>query len=131
MNAYIEHANLSVGDLDEAVRFLQTAVPAFRIRGRGASNGEKWIHVGTDSSDVALYEDPGRTRVEPRKLNHLGFVVESVAGVRARLAEAGYREGPESAASPHRKRLYFFDGDGLEWEFVEYMSGDPAERNAY
>ncbi len=31
----------------------------------------------------------------------------------------------------HRTRIYFLDGTGTEWEFVEYLSEDPAERNDY
>ena len=27
--------------------------------------------------------------------------------------------------------IYFFDDDGNEFEFVEYLSADPEERNDY
>ncbi len=27
--------------------------------------------------------------------------------------------------------IYFLDAEDLEWEFVEYLSDDPKERNDY
>jgi hypothetical protein len=32
---------------------------------------------------------------------------------------------------PHRLRAYFYDEDGIEWEFIEYLSNNPSERNDY
>ncbi len=32
---------------------------------------------------------------------------------------------------PHRTRVYFNDPEGNDWEFVEYHSQDPSERNDY
>jgi hypothetical protein len=32
---------------------------------------------------------------------------------------------------PHRQRVYFLDPEGNDWEFVQYFSADPAERNDY
>jgi len=64
-------------------------------------------------------------------LNHLGFVVDDADALAARLQAAGFREGFITPAHAHRKRRYFFDADGLEWEFVEYLSDDPAEYNGY
>lgn len=131
MTGYIEHANMYVGNLDEAVRFLQAALPEFEVRGSGVHNGEKWLHVGTGASYLALYEDAAGPRARARKLNHIGFVVDDVRSTRHRLLGAGYREGFRADPHPYRRRLYFIDGDGLEWEFVEYLSDDPDERNAY
>lgn len=28
-------------------------------------------------------------------------------------------------------RVYFYDPEGNDWEFVQYFSDDPAERNNY
>jgi len=30
-----------------------------------------------------------------------------------------------------RKRLYFYDPEGRDWEFVEYLSKNVEERNDY
>ena len=136
---YLEHSNITVTDLDEAVRFLKTAFPDFRIRGRGRTktpgNERDWLHIGTETTYLALegatasasghqtYRNPG--------LNHLGFVVEDLDSVVERLTSAGYEEHMRDFSHPHRKRTYFYDSDGNEYEFVQYLSENPAERNQY
>jgi hypothetical protein len=32
---------------------------------------------------------------------------------------------------PYRKCVYFYDPEGNVWEFVQYLSQDPAERSDY
>ena len=134
-NAFLEHANMTVSDLDEAVRFITTAFPHFRVRGRGESNGRPWLHVGTDTTYVAFSESsdapPERTPYDQLGFNHLGFVVEDTQSIFEALSAAGYREGIQAVPHPHRRRLYFYDRDGNEWEFVEYQSDVAAERNDY
>lgn len=138
MSIRLDHANLAVRDLDAAARFLTTAFPEFRVRGGGPGwGGSRWRHVGTDSVYVALYS----TTATPAErwvpyggrpgLNHLGFEVDDVGALRERLAAAGYRETTVPNQHPHRKRVYFEDADGNDWEFVEYLSADPALRNDY
>ena len=138
MAARLDHANLTVRDLGEAIRFLRAAFPDFRVRGGGPDwTGSRWVHVGNDDSYVALHE----ARHEPAEpwvpysgrpgVNHLGFEVEDAEGVRARLRAAGYVDSTVPNAHPHRKRVYFQDAEGNDWEFVEYLSRDPAERNDY
>ena len=42
MAVRLEHANLCVRDLEEMIRFLQTAFPEFRLRGEGTgTNGTR------------------------------------------------------------------------------------------
>jgi catechol 2,3-dioxygenase-like lactoylglutathione lyase family enzyme len=126
----LEHANLNVRSIDDAVRFLTTAFPEIRVRGEGVSNGRRWTHVGTEDNYVALNET-GDSVPEGGTLNHLGHVVENVDSLAARMKAAGYREGFVAPPHPHRVRRYFHDADGNEWEFVEYLSKDPALRNDY
>jgi catechol 2,3-dioxygenase-like lactoylglutathione lyase family enzyme len=64
-------------------------------------------------------------------VNHLAYEVDDVESLRVRLKAAGYRESTPSNTHPHRKRVYFFDHAGNDWEFVQYFSQDPAERNDY
>lgn len=130
MTAILEHANLTVTSIDDTVRFLTTAFPDFKIRGRGILNGNPWLHIGTDVTYIALNESP-EARAPGGPLNHLGFVVDDAEAVVQRLQQAGYEEGLKVAAHRHRTRKYFLDRDGIEWEFVEYHSDDPAERNDY
>jgi catechol 2,3-dioxygenase-like lactoylglutathione lyase family enzyme len=122
--------------MDRTVRFLQAALPEVRIRGRGVGLHGPWLHIGTDESYLALEEasqDQGgsRARYADPGVNHLGFVVEDADGVRKRLRDEGYREGFEAPDHPFRQRVYFFDDDDNEFEFVQYRSTDPAERNDY
>jgi catechol 2,3-dioxygenase-like lactoylglutathione lyase family enzyme len=127
---HLEHTNLSVGSIDAMLKFLTTAFPECRLRGRGEQNDIPWAHVGTDDSYVALTE-VGRPAPEVGDLNHLGYVVYDVDAVAQRLTAAGFREGFQSPPHPYRKRRYFYDSDDREWEFVEYLSDDPAQRNDY
>ncbi len=51
--------------------------------------------------------------------------------LRERLRTAGYQDSTVPNGHPHRQRVYFHDPEGNDWEFVEYRSEDPAERNDY
>jgi catechol 2,3-dioxygenase-like lactoylglutathione lyase family enzyme len=138
MTVRLEHANLCVRDVDAMIRFLQTAFPQFRVRGEGVSKeGVRWVHVGTDETYIAL----SQSRAEPAQpwtpyeglpgVNHLAYEVDDVEALRHRMASAGYTDSTPPNAHPHRKRLYFYDPEGNDWEFVQYMSQNPAERNDY
>lgn len=133
MTAQLEHANLTVSSFDKAVRFLTTALPEFRVRGEGGSiaDDNRWLHVGTDDSYIALYEPADAPRSSSGSVNHLGFVVDDADALHQRLTDAGYREAYVAPPHPYRKRVYFLDDDGGEWEFVEYLSDDPRQRNDY
>jgi catechol 2,3-dioxygenase-like lactoylglutathione lyase family enzyme len=138
MSIRLEHANLSVRDVEGTIRFLTCACPELRLRGRGPDcAGLRWAHLGTDESYLSLLEATGEA-AEPfvpytgrPGLNHLGFEVPDAAAVRARLLAAGYRETSVANAHPHRTRVYFADAEGNDWEFVEYHSRLPSERNDY
>jgi catechol 2,3-dioxygenase-like lactoylglutathione lyase family enzyme len=134
----LEHANLAVEDVDGMIRFLQTAFPDFRVRGQGRGwKGERWVHVGNDVTYVALHAAT-RDRAEPwvpyagrPGTNHLGYEVEDVEALRRRLADAGYPDSTVPNHHPHRRRVYFHDAEGNDWEFVEYSTDDPDRRNDY
>ena len=139
MVSYLEHVNITVIDVDEAIRFLQTAMPDWKVRADVSdeeSNCRRWVHLGTDTNYIAI-EDRGakgkglhEPYVDPG-LNHLGFVVPDVAAVSKRLIEAGFTEGMSSLDNPNRKRIYFYDADENEYEFVEYLKPDFASQNDY
>jgi catechol 2,3-dioxygenase-like lactoylglutathione lyase family enzyme len=134
----LEHANFNVRDIDAMIRFLQTAFPEFRIRFEGTdSNGQRWVHVGTEETYIAL--NPATEQTEDRStpyddipgVNHLGFEVEDADALRDRLKTAGYQESTPPNAHPFRKRVYFYDPDGNDWEFVQYLSDDLSQRHDY
>jgi len=138
MSIRMEHANLCVRDVDEMTRFLRTAFPEFRLRGAGDNLfGARWVHLGTDDTYLALVaslEEPAEPWVpysQKPGTNHLGYEVGDVEALRRRLLDAGYQESTVPNAHPHRKRVYFHDPEGNDWEFVEYTSDDPALRNDY
>ena len=63
--------------------------------------------------------------------NHLAYEVDDVESLSVRLKAAGYRESTPPNAHPYPKRVYFYDPEWNDWEFVQYFSQDPAERNDY
>lgn len=138
----MEHANVTVDSIDCAVKFLGAAFPQWSTRGAGYMHGDidlgDWVHFGNDDTYLALQQN----RVhEPRRdntyrhdgINHLGFVVEGLDELIARLDKAGYQPSDASDIDTHpfRSRVYFKDGNGFEWEFIEYRSDKAAERNDY
>ena len=135
MTVRLEHANLSVHDIDAIIRFLQAAFPEFRIRrDMTEPDGLRWVHLGTEDTYVALNQAKGPLGATQKgsPLNHLAYEVADVETVRTRLRKAGYQENTlVPNAHPYRKRLYFYDPEGNEWEFVQYLSGDAAKRNDY
>ena len=64
-------------------------------------------------------------------MNHLAWVVEDFDLVTERLEQKGYQKGIPVEAHPHRKRVYYYDAAGFEWELAEYLAETPEERNAY
>ena len=60
-------------------------------------------------------------------------VVDDIEALMSRLSAAGYEAADDSALDdhPHRRRVYYIDGNGLDWEFVEYRSEVDEERNDY
>jgi catechol 2,3-dioxygenase-like lactoylglutathione lyase family enzyme len=138
MSTRLEHANLVVRDVDAIIRFLTTALPDFEIRRDGRrEDGSGWIHVGTEHTYLALNvaeaepAEPWEPYSGRPGLNHLGYVVDDVDALRERMRAAGYWDSTVPNAHPHRKRVYFIDPEGNDWEFVEYLSDDPGERNDY
>ena len=138
MGFYMEHANVTVRSADEAMTFLKMVFLEFEIRGEGRSETKRWIHFGTDQTYIALEEmvSPTESDRKPYKddgINHIGWVVDDLEGIRDKAIAAGYRTGELrlEGDGPHRTRVYIFDSVGNEWEFVEYLSESPSERNVY
>ena len=138
MTVRLEHANLIVRDVDATNRFLRAAFPEFSVRFDGKdANGRRWVHIGTDDTYIALTQ----STVEPERrwtpyagipgVNHLAYEVDDVTALRERLQSAGYKDSTVLNTHPSRQRVYFYDPDGNDWEFIQYLSDDPAKRNDY
>ncbi|MFT6982345.1 MAG: catechol-2,3-dioxygenase [Crocinitomicaceae bacterium] len=134
-NVYLEHANITVNNLDNATLFFQTAFPDFKIRGGGNNQGRKWIHLGNDSTYLALNEStteiPNEKNYDKNGFNHIGFVVADVNTIAQRLLETGFKRDSPKEIEKFRIRDYFADADGNQYEFIEYLSGKIEERNSF
>ena len=137
--ARLEHVNLTVRDVEATTRFLLLALPEWQVRGGGELDwyGKtiRWQHVGNADFYLAL-QGGGEGQAAPWQshqlgVQHVGLVVPSVAAVVQRLAAAGHPLDHWGGASPARRSVYVMDPDGLQFEFVEYLSDDPALRHAY
>ena len=125
---FIEHVNITVSDPDRSARLLADLF-GWRTRWRGPSlHGGLSIHVGTDTSYIALYTGPDGQHATARypkgePLQHIGIQVDDLDAVEARVIAAGLVPFFHGDYEPGR-RFYFLDPDGIEFEVISY-----AERN--
>ena len=138
MKVQLEHANIQVKDVDAIIGFLSAAFPSFYVRhDSGRQDSERWVHFGDEDVYLSINQatEPAAEAWQPYSgkpgLNHLGFVVEDVNALRQRLLAAGYAETTVANDHPARKRIYFNDPEGNDWEFLQYFTEDPAQRNDY
>ncbi|WP_241836728.1 VOC family protein [Salinivibrio sp. IB574] len=140
MMTTIEHVNITVVDMDAALAFLAVAVPDFKIRQDAQSpKGYRWVHVGNEHCYFALQEPnpSSEPSIQPRSayksqgVNHIGLIIDDIDTIRERLLEKGYQPNGSMAHETHRKRMYFYDKAGFEWELVAYSSDKAEERYLY
>lgn len=139
MTAYLEHANITVPGIDAAIAFLKVVEPEITVRHDETPEGSyRWAHVGVGNCYIALQEPlVGSEATDNRRpykdygVNHLGWVVEDLDAVTRRLKENGYRKGIPGEEHPYRRRAYYYDSAGFEWEFVEYLTERLEERYSY
>jgi len=140
MATYLEHANITVPDIDAAISFLMVIDPTFKVRHDETPEGSyRWVHIGTEQHYIAL-EEPHLEATTPESaspayinygVNHLAWVDDDIDAVIKRLEERGYKKSIPVKPEPYRKRAYYYDSAGFEWEFVNYLSDKPEERNLY
>lgn len=136
--ATLEHVNLTVNDLERTLHFVQTALPDWRVRGQGRVDGPgqtcQWLHVGSSTEYLSLYSGgigPAPDwRSNETGVKHLGLVVSDLDAVVARLTEAGFPLDHWGASTAHRRSAYFVEPGSVQFEFMQYLSEDPALRNA-
>jgi catechol 2,3-dioxygenase-like lactoylglutathione lyase family enzyme len=139
MTTYLEHANITVPDIDAAIAFLKVIEPAMEVRHDETPEGKyRWAHIGIGDQYIALQEPHvGSQPTDSRRpykdygVNHIGWVVDDLDPVIRRLEEAGYRPGIPGEEHPYRRRVYYFDSLGFEWELVQYLSDRFEERFSY
>jgi len=135
----LEHSNLVVNVLEPTLHFILTAFPEWQVRARGQMPWKdglrNWLHVGDDNYYITL-NDNGNGIIRDLKsdecgLAHLGFEVDDLDQLVARLTKAGYPIDIVGRVHPFRKTVYFLDPPGTQFEFIQYLSGIPSERNMY
>ncbi len=125
---HLEHVNLTVVDLDRSIDFY-CRLFGFSVRWRGAGkDGKPAAHIGSKRFYLALFQATDRT-VELQKsydrvgLNHVGFVVDDIDAMKARLEELGTPCKSEQVYDPGH-HVYFFDPSGIEVELTQYATGE-------
>jgi catechol 2,3-dioxygenase-like lactoylglutathione lyase family enzyme len=122
---FLEHVNMTVSDLDRSIDFYSRLLGlSVRWRRDAGDDLPAAAHVGDERCYLAMFQAAGDTApakqdYEGVGLNHFGFVVDDLDGVRARLIDLGITPHFEPEYDPGR-RLYFLDPDGIEVEIVEY-----------
>ena len=119
----IEHANISVNDVQASTRFYRELF-GVDVRWEGITElGFRAVHLGDEKTYLSLFESSVKTRAPAdytaTGFNHLGFEVNDLDAFRARLGQMGVEIVREEEYDPGR-RLYFYDPDGIEVELVEY-----------
>ena len=118
----IEHANLTVSDPARSAALFRKLC-GWDERWRGASQlGGETIHVGSDTSYLALYTNGGATGgySKGQPLNHVGLQVDDLEAAEKVVIEAGLEPFSHGQYDPGPRSFYFFDWDGIEFEVVSY-----------
>lgn len=135
----IEHVNITVPDIDAAVDFLKIVAPDFEIRkDEKPLNDIRWMHIGNQDFYFALQESHiGSTPKKANQtyinfgFNHIGLVIHNIDAIEENLIKAGYKKGIDTPKETFRKRIYYFDSAGFEWELVEYLSENTKDKFLY
>lgn len=131
----IEHIHFLVSDLEASTMFYKAAFPKWNVMRKGTAlrRGRTcgWVHFGDDFHYIALTQYHSLTDVlVGTGFAHVGFEVDDVESVSERLIAAGAEVASLGDKQKYRKNIYFFDPDGNEIEFVQYLSGWARERNS-
>lgn len=126
-SATLEHINFTVPDPHKTAAWLCDLF-GWHIRWSGdAKNAGHTVHVGSDSSYLAIYTGPNN---DPKKspiasydqiggFNHVGITVDDLDAVEAKVKALGYQPHSHADYEPGR-RFYFHDENGIEFEIVSY-----------
>lgn len=126
----LEHANITVKDIDRSFEFYQRLF-GFRKRWSGTANGSvgrvRAAHIGSEDTYLSLFEADSEGEISSNYgrpgFNHLGFQVGDLTPYRDALSALGVEVHLEQDYEPG-ERIYFFDPDGVEIELVCYPGGD-------
>ena len=120
----LEHANVTVRDPQASAAFL-SRIFGWHVRWEGPSLlGGHTVHVGTDTSYLALYTPPENPEDQASSdrvggLQHLGILVDDLDPIEVRVRAEGIEPYNFMTYEPGR-RFYFNDHDNIEFEVVAY-----------
>ncbi|MFT5755840.1 MAG: catechol 2,3-dioxygenase-like lactoylglutathione lyase family enzyme [Alteromonadaceae bacterium] len=138
-----EHVNLVMKNIQPTLAFLQTAFPKWRVRGEGDmawGSGEQtssrhWLHFGDDDFYITLNDSAVGDIRDSKSIcagvAHIGFVVDDLQALIERLAIKGFSIDITGREHPYRKTVYYNDPAGFQFEFLQYLSDIPTEKNMY
>lgn len=125
MSTELEHANVTVANPSKTAAWMEE-IFGWHIRWQGeAINGGYSIHVGSDTSYLALYTPSSDLTQTSHSyssrggLNHLAVVVTDYEGTEQAVRKAGFKMGQHYDYEPGR-RFYFHDENDIEYEVVSY-----------
>lgn len=125
MATQLEHVNVTVSDPNATAKWL-CSIFDWKIRWQGdAINGGSTIHVGTDTSYIAVFSP--KTPVPQTQdnystingLNHIAVTVDDLDKIEKRVLAKGFETSNHGDYEPGR-RFYFHDADKIEFEVVTY-----------
>jgi catechol 2,3-dioxygenase-like lactoylglutathione lyase family enzyme len=126
---HLEHAFLSVRNLDRTLAFYKTLFPDWVVRWEGTGmGGNRWLHFGPPGDGrpgyLSLCEFPDAAAPEEAyasiRVQHIGFAHPDVNGLVARLGAEGIEPGDRADDGRYR-RVYVDDPDDHELEFVQEL----------
>ena len=125
--AVLEHVNYTVENPQQLAELLCRLFD-WHIRWSGSAIHEgQSVHVGSDTSYVALYRHAESERATTRSydrfgsLNHLGILVDDLHATEQRVIAEGFEPHSHADYEPGR-RFYFHTSDGVEIEVVSYAN---------
>jgi catechol-2,3-dioxygenase len=130
-------------DIKPTLDFLLLAFPHWNVRvegeliwGRGKDAVPRhWLHVGDDDYYLTLNDNAQGhirdVRSTQAGVAHIGFVVENLAELISRLAKHGFTVDITGQDHPFRQTVYYNDPAGFQFEFLQYHSDKPEEKNMY
>ncbi len=123
--ARLEHLNVTVSNPHATAAWINR-IFGWNIRweGPGMETGYS-IHIGNDDTYIALFRFEGDQSNTPDTyhtkggLNHWAVVVDDLDETEAKVKAEGFVPKSHADYEPGR-RFYFYDGDGIEVEVVQY-----------
>jgi lactoylglutathione lyase len=122
----IDHANLTVRNLEESCKFWKTLFGFDTLEEIPAQNGRI---IGNQNALLALYENPDFRNSEKSGFNHLSFHLENFDEAEQKCKDMGIEIQYGGIVEwPKSRSIYIMDPNGYEIELVEVWGGGLVNR---